>query len=170
MSTVQRSICALILAVMVNGAAAVSVHVVSQPTSGTTAAGYTPTLTYQPIRHCTYITLTDGVQVGWKDGSVASTYVRTDSTDALLMDAVTYGAGAVSTVLVKNLPAGRYSVTLYGYDTHYKDKVTHFDLDGNGDGTSDVSAVIDNRSGNQSSATVSLDVSADGVLAITGGT
>ncbi len=115
----------------------------------------------------TYITLTDGLQVGWQDGSVTSTYVRTDSTDALLMDAVTYGAGAVSTVLVKNLPAGRYSVTLYGYDTHYKDKVTHFDLDGNGDGTPDVSAVINNRSGDQSSATVSLDVSADGVLAIT---
>ncbi len=157
-------VCSALL--LTNIAAAVSVHVDIEPTSGTTAAGYDRLLTTNRFDTGTFILTTDAIQVGWKDGSVTQTYVRTDSTDALLMDATQYGVGVVGTVLVKNLPAGQYSVTVYGYDTTYKDKLTQFDFDGNGDGTPDVSATIDNHNSNQSSATVSVDVSSAGVLAI----
>ncbi len=166
MDMLRQSVSVAVIVLLASMAPAVSVHVDIEPPSGTTAAGYARLLTTDRFDTDTAVTVTDGVQVGWKDGSVASTYVRSSS-DALLMDGVQFNPGVVGTVLVKNLPAGRYSVTLYGYDTQYKDKITHFDLDGNGDDAADVSAVVNNRSGNQSSATVSLDVTSAGVLAIT---
>ncbi len=107
-------------------------------------------------------------QVGWL-GSVAATPSDRLVADPLLSDFHYFSAtNQTQTLQVKNLPAGRYDLTLYGYDPQYKDKQTQFVVDGNNDGLADITVSIINKApSSEIGKTVAVNVSDAGILNVT---
>ena len=112
--------------------------------------------------------LADGVQVGWM-GNVAAAPADRQSADPLLSDFHYFSSTTqTQTLQARNLPPGRYDLTLYGYDTQYKDKQTQYAIDGNNDSIAETTITIVNKSPyNEISKTVAVNVSDAGILNIT---
>jgi hypothetical protein len=146
-----------------------TVHIdCDKDTASVTAPGYTRLLKTNRFDQSSQVTLTDGVQVGWM-GNVAATPSDRLAADPLLSDFHYFSATTqTQTLQVKNLPAGRYSLTLYGYDTQYKDKQTQFAIDGNNDSLAETTLTIINKApSSEISKNVLVDVSDAGILKIT---
>jgi chitodextrinase len=145
-----------------------TVHIdCDKDTASVTAPGYTRLFKTNRFDQGTQVTLADGVQVGWK-GNVAAAPSDRQSADPLLSDFHYFTSGQTQTLQVKDLPPGRYELTLYGYDTQYKDKQTQYAIDGNNDDLAETTLTIINKSPyNEISKTVLVDVSEAGILNVT---
>ncbi len=155
--------------VMTSWASAVSVHMDIEDVTSTTAEGYTRLLLTSRYDNAEFITLPDGIQVGWTAPVSGSLTTRTSSTtDNVLAELLKHGPDQSDTLLIKNIPAGRYQLTAYGYDVTWKDKMSQYDLDWNNDGLIDKSFTISNRSPDlEISKSVLVTVSPAGMLSIT---
>ena len=146
-----------------------TVHIdCDKDTASVTAPGYTRLFTSNRFDQGSAVTLPDGVQVGWK-GVVSATPADRKAADPLLSDFHYFSTTAqTQTLQVKNLPAGKYDLTLYGYDTQYKDKQTQYAIDGNNDTVAESTITIINKApSNEISKTVPVNVSEAGILNIT---
>ncbi len=155
--------------VMTSWASAVSVHMDIEDVTSTTAEGYTRLLLTSRYDNAEFITLPDGIQVGWTAPVSGSLTTRTSSTtDNVLAEFLKHGPDQSDTLLIKNIPAGRYQLTAYGYDVTWKDKMSQYDLDWNNDGLIDKSFTISNRAPDlEISKSVLVTVSPAGMLSIT---
>ncbi len=149
-------------------ASAVSVHMDVENSTSTTAEGYTRLLVTSRYDNGGFITLPDGIQVGWAAPVTGVMNTQVDyTTDNLLAEFLTHGAGKSDTLLMKNIPAGRYQLTIYGYDPHWKDKKSQYDIDWNNDDLIDKTFTILNRSPDyEVSKSVLVTVSPAGMLSI----
>lgn len=136
--------------------------------SSATAPGYARLLKTDRFDQSMQVTLSNGVQVGWL-GAVTATPSDRMNADPLLSDFHYFSAtNQTQTLQVRNIPAGKYDLTLYGYDPQYKDKQTQFAVDGNNDSLADVMITIINKApSSEISKTVAVNVSDAGILNIT---
>ncbi len=149
------------------GSALVDAHVDMEPPGASTASGY-ESLTYENRWDTsTQIPLDGGAAAAWVDYFDGSSRDRGSSyTDLLKRDFLQVSSGDSETMEVRGLPAGAYDLTLYAVDPAYADKKTAFAIDEDDDGTTDVSTAVDTTN-SEEQVTVSVNVSAAGVLAIT---
>lgn len=143
-----------------------TVHIdIDKDSTSATAPGYTRLLVSNRFDNGTFITMADGTtQVGWM--GAGPTGVDRKTADPLLADFAYFSsAAAAQTLRVKNLSAGRYSLTVYGSDPNYKDKRTQFAIDGNNDSIVDITTTII-APNNETGKTVTIAVSDAGVLNI----
>ncbi len=147
------------------GGAGVSVYLDAQGAGGTTAAGYTAITHNNRWDQSTQVAIGGGIEAGWVDYVSAGAKDRGMAND-LLTDFYEFGSGVVESVRITGLDAGGYDLTLYGWDNSWPNKKTFFAVDQDNDGVTDVSGTVDNTA-SQQSVTLSVNVSAAGVLKIT---
>ena len=146
-------------------AAWADVYLDAEGSGDVTASGYVRFLGTYRWDQGSQISLGGGVEAAWLDYVYADSRDR-GAPDALLRDFLNFSSGQVETMEIRGLAAGAYDLTFYSWDNSWPDKHTLFEVDEDNDSIVDHSPTVDNTA-SQQQASVSIDVSAAGVLSIT---
>ena len=143
------------------------VHVDFQPAGGTTASGYVAVTNANRWDNSTSADLGGGVHGAWLDYLGAHTGDRgAGYPDVLTRDFMQWnGSDTPETFKMTGIVPGNYNLKIYAWDPQYNDKNTSFEIDGNNDGTYDVTMQISNPAG-EHDKTCQVAVSSAQVLTI----